>query len=474
MRFGLWAVVVALVIAQVVTGMATPEASPDSDERKPYLSHGARFVTTIPSDWVPDRTLAHDYAGESGFIASGSLFSSWGMPDPYRTLDEACDEIAERYGGEPRAVMVAEMPACRVEPASAGNDAPVGVVITHPQPRGDQEFVVVVANRGSLDVILNSLSFDVSSVTPWVYFDVALDLISVRSLQRDLIDWERIRSEAHLAMAATSPEGDFGAAQMLLRAVMQDIRSVGGDGHNHFLSADEARAVRAGVTSPSQATLPTVMPNEPAPGLVKVIVPRFASTDEAGRRYVESLWLHQEAAIDETTCGIVVDLSSNSGGNMYPMLQGLGPLLGEGPLLGFIDAAGNELQVTMNDRYQLAENGITNTVYTPERPVPDLGERSLAIAVVIGPMTASAGEATAIGLLAADFPVRLFGETTSGFATSGDGFPLMDGAMVLLSGHWTTTVDGQTFPQGIAPDVEVDGWNLPGVIEEWIRETTGC
>ena len=222
------------------------------------------------------------------------------------------------------------------------------------------------------------------------------------------------------------------------------------------------------------ASVPIVTPNMPAPGMVKIIVPAFVGTDEQGMQYVETLWSELEDAADETTCGIVVDLGSNGGGNMYPMLQGLGPLLGEGPVLGFTDAAGNDISITMDSHYQLAQDGVTNTSYTPGIPAPDLGERSLAVAVLVSSMTASSGEATAIGLMEADYPVRFFGVPTYGVATSRGGIPLIDGAMVLLSDYWTTTVDGETFPDGVIPDVEGNVWYDSTPVEEWIRETAGC
>ena len=89
------------------------------------------------------------------------------------------------------------------------------------------------------------------------------------------------------------------------------------------------------------------------------------------------------------------------------------------------------MSVELGDQFQVIRDGVASTVYTLDRPVPNLGDRSLPIAAYISPT-------------------------------------------VLLSDYWTTTVDGETFPHGVIPDVEVDGWNMPMVAEEWIRETAGC
>ena len=238
MRFALWSTIVALIFAQVAMTGATPVASPVATERTTYLSHAGRFTTTIPSDWAPDRSLAHDYAGERGFISSRSLDMPWNLPDRYLTLDETCDAAMAIYGGEQSAILVADMPACLVEPVAAGDDLPVFVVITHPEPHGLQEFVMVTTNRGSLDRVLATLSFDLSDVGPELYLDAALDLISTRSLQRDLIDWETIRTDAHARIANASPDTRFGVAQYVLTEVIAEIWAAGGDNHNQFLSAD--------------------------------------------------------------------------------------------------------------------------------------------------------------------------------------------------------------------------------------------
>lgn len=484
MRFVLWTVLFALFFAPMIT-MATPEASPEVSARKPYLSHAGRFVAAIPTGWMPDRSLTFQYAGGGGYVSSWTLDMPWGLMDRYLTLDQACTAGVDVYGGKQSSTTVAGTPACLIEPVAVGDDQPVFVVMTHPKPRGLQEFVLLTTNRGALDRILETVSFDLSGVSPQLYLDAALDVVSIRSLQRDLIDWEAVRAEAHATIANVSPEHGFQLAHQVLLDATAEIREVGGDGHNQFMSAAQVGNLGSAVTSRSQETLPIVLPDDPAPGMVKIVVPRFSGSDEAGRRYVESLWTQLEAAVDDSTCGIVVDLISNGGGNMYPMLQGLGPLIGEGPVLGFTDAAGNSSQVSMHADHQLMQtavdsqfpsivNGVANTYYTPEQPAPDLSGRDLAVAVLIGSPTASSGEATAIGLREVDFPVRFFGTSTSGFATSGFGLPLIDGALVLLSDHWTTTVEGETFPDGVPPDVEVDGWNMSEAVEEWIRETADC
>ena len=49
-------------------------------------------------------------------------------------------------------------------------------------------------------------------------------------------------------------------------------------------------------------------------------------------------------------CGWIVDLRSNTGGNMWPMLAGIGPVLGEGKVGGFIFPNGKEVSWFYKER----------------------------------------------------------------------------------------------------------------------------
>lgn len=76
------------------------------------------------------------------------------------------------------------------------------------------------------------------------------------------------------------------------------------------------------------------------------------------------------------------------------------------------------------------------------------------IAVVIGPRTASSGEAVAVAFRARP-EVRFFGQTTAGLATSNQGLPLPDGGALILTTGVMLDRAGAAYPQGISPEVLV-------------------
>jgi C-terminal processing protease CtpA/Prc len=127
-------------------------------------------------------------------------------------------------------------------------------------------------------------------------------------------------------------------------------------------------------------------------------------------------------------CGWIVDLRRDVGGNMWPMLVGLGPLLPSGPLGYFRDARGRLEAWSYRDGRAFQAGRVTASLhgraYVMRRPL-------MPLAILIGPSTASSGEAVAIALHAAPRS-RSFGMPSAGFTTGNATFALSDGAMLLL------------------------------------------
>ena len=94
--------------------------------------------------------------------------------------------------------------------------------------------------------------------------------------------------------------------------------------------------------------------------------------------------------------GWIVDLRGNTGGNMWPMLTGIGPILGDGRVGSFVAADGN---VTWF--YQDGKTGTRNpagleTVSLTLEDAPVLMTPSSPVAVLVDSSTASSAEAITI------------------------------------------------------------------------------
>src|SRR5690606_3181493 len=133
-----------------------------------------------------------------------------------------------------------------------------------------------------------------------------------------------------LASGATGPAETYPAIRQALSAL--------GDGHSHLalpshvdrLSSPPANISGHGITAKMLGRV----------GYVGV--PAFASTNSArGEQFAQPLRGHLDRQAAAAACGWIVDLRDNTGGNMYPMSQGLSGLL-RGDTLGYF--------VGLNDR----------------------------------------------------------------------------------------------------------------------------
>jgi carboxyl-terminal processing protease len=153
--------------------------------------------------------------------------------------------------------------------------------------------------------------------------------------------------------------------------------------------------------------------------------------------------------------GWIIDLRGNSGGNMWPMLAGIGDVIGEGDLGMFISAYGDR-----DTWFYKAGKAGTRTADGKEEIVAEIKAPSFVfpnlpwIAVLFDRGTASSGEAVAISLVGR-VRARSFGEPSAGFSTANDRFSLPDGAALFLCDGIEADRTGNVYADGLKPDVQI-------------------
>lgn len=188
-----------------------------------------------------------------------------------------------------------------------------------------------------------------------------------------------------------------------------------------------------------------------------------------------------------TTCGYVVDLRGNTGGNMGPMLDGLAPLLGDGFVVPMVAGPGQE------EASSKIENGETHGYLTPDATdfivlstLPKWPDRPRAagapVAVLLDQATASSGEAVAVALKGRA-NTRFFGERTFGVASANQDVPLSDGITLFVTVALLRDANGVKYPQGVSPDEAVatgpgDRRDRDDAVEEaakaWLAHQSPC
>ncbi|HEU4628810.1 MAG TPA: S41 family peptidase [Gemmatimonadaceae bacterium] len=292
------------------------------------------------------------------------------------------------------------------------------------------------------------------------YLHAALDLMQQYSINRYEIDWATVRAEAEArAGAAQTPAETYPAIRGAIEAL--------GDHHSHLLLPGNAPGTHDQPPSVTSLVSGRMLDER----IAYVFVPGFGGPDPRGRAdSTQAVIRALDGAGAVPPCGWVVDLRLNTGGNMYPMVAGLGPLLGDGVAGGLQGTRGGYIE-------WYYEGGVAGTIQgTTRHPVVTvtsayrLRRASPPVAVLYGPRTASSGEATAISFRTLP-NARSFGAPTRGLSTGNQVFHLADGATLVLTvavmGDRTRTMYGGP----LLPDEPVAGPEAPtpGEVDDVVR-----
>ena len=156
--------------------------------------------------------------------------------------------------------------------------------------------------------------------------------------------------------------------------------------------------------------------------------------------------------------GWIVDLRGNVGGNMWPMLAGIGPLLGEGDDLGeFFDVDGHSVW-RYHDGVAAEVAGLKVDAYPAIDGKPYHLAGTPEVAVLIDRSTGSSGEALAVAFRGRP-RTRFFGEHTQGASTVNETFQLSDGASMWLTIGVQADRNGKQYADGLVPDQAIPGDN---------------
>jgi len=288
--------------------------------------------------------------------------------------------------------------------------------------------------------------------------DSAIAIARRRSLWRDTVSWDAAESAARARAAGAETARDaYPAVRLLLSRL--------GDHHSFLMGPQPAPSERPSeraAASLAENPTPIVRPDRGDVGYVSIF--GFSGGDTAAiRAYAERMHDALREVAPSARCGWIVDLRDNTGGNMWPMLAGLRPFLGDGVLGTFVGPR--------------ADDRTPWRAAFPSAPPPP---RTLApleranVAVLTGPRTASSGEAVTVSFRGRP-RTRSFGDPTRGLSTANQGFVLSDGAVLVLTVSVYEDRAGRRYGEQIAPD-EIVPYTDDAVqrAREWLTRSSGC
>lgn len=144
--------------------------------------------------------------------------------------------------------------------------------------------------------------------------------------------------------------------------------------------------------------------------------------------------------------GIIIDLRGNTGGDMWPMIAAVSPLLPDGELLNF-DVRGKKSAVNLK-KGLLSCSG--SSMRTDGFKLP----ANVRIAILTDSLTGSSGEATLLTFRGLPY-TKVFGSPTAGYASCNRVITLYDGAYFAITIGKDVARTGESFCNDpIQPDIK--------------------
>ncbi|MHA4807731.1 S41 family peptidase [Flavitalea flava] len=143
----------------------------------------------------------------------------------------------------------------------------------------------------------------------------------------------------------------------------------------------------------------------------------------------------------------IIDLRKNTGGNCWPMLAGIGPLLGNG-ICGYFVTTGSKIPIAYRDGAAFQGKHVLCRV-SAEGYRTRCDQKS--IIVLTGRKTVSAGEIVALAFKGKE-QVFLYGEPTAGLTTANATYTLSDRSLLILTVCQEADHTGKICEGSILPD----------------------
>jgi carboxyl-terminal processing protease len=310
--------------------------------KRPFAS----FQQTTPRTQPTCRALPPTFLiSRSRCSTLGRAHGRSGLPDALALeRNPLLSRAAANLGVYRKINTLAEMSTC-----SEGVNFPRGQLVIFLSMQTEKMLRIVLGAVAAAAVALaQSTGDDRTKADPIAYLIRALDDIQARSLRREQIDWPRLRKEALTrAAGAESTVDTYDAIRFALASL--------DDHHSSFHPTpdlEHLEASRKAMRKPEQKTEPAPQSEASSPftgryepegrlvtfggkSFAKVVVTKCFPENDRQFIAFETRLERIVADLDRShPVGWIVDLRGNVGGNIWPMLAGIGPLLGEGDDLG--------------------------------------------------------------------------------------------------------------------------------------------
>ncbi|MCL2727297.1 MAG: S41 family peptidase [Bacteroidales bacterium] len=290
------------------------------------------------------------------------------------------------------------------------------------------------------------------------YLNEVLNIMEKNSIYRFKIDWGFLRYETFNAVSgANTIEHTYSCIRRALTLI--------GDNHSSYRTSNGITFMgNSSITIRIESIATPEIPNDI--GYVRVASFSGLSNDATAIDFAYQIQGQMKQQDHWGIKGWIVDLRNNTGGNMWPMLAGIGPILGEGVAGYFSYPDGRDISWGFKDGASVQNE---TYVITLLRDSYNLLVPNPRVAVLLNSAVASSGEIIAVSFIGRE-NTKSFGSPTSGLSTSNQSFVLSDRAILNLTTAYQADRNKRKYGVPINPDQMSKSTTIINDAISWIRD----
>ncbi|RYE29524.1 MAG: hypothetical protein EOP42_14185 [Sphingobacteriaceae bacterium] len=290
-----------------------------------------------------------------------------------------------------------------------------------------------------------------------VFLDKSLQILQQNAINRDSVDWNALRSRVYQKTAgARSYEDVLSIYPYLFEQIGDHHGALKYKGKSYYWKESSTRYTNQAVLG-AVKNYTSVKVQKIGRHTGYILLP--GNNDFNGKNINKEAQGIRDAIASinsKRIRGWILDLRINTGGSMYEMLAGLGLLLGDGKVGGFVDQhrKPEESWILEEGNIYLDSAQVSNIPNNVQ--LKELKRKTFPIAVLLSGQTASSGEVVAISTAGRQNTIRI-GENSAGYTTSNKGFEINSQAGLNLAVDFDADRTGRIYRDYITPEIIVTG-----------------
>lgn len=286
------------------------------------------------------------------------------------------------------------------------------------------------------------------------YVDEVITLLQNNSVNKNKIDWAIFKKDVYKharnskSIIETYPSISYAVTKL-------------NDSHSYFAPNIETDDII------EEKPLP-ILEDEIVPDNIGYIrIPFCIGSEDQSKNYINSIIEKISNQDNINLKGWIVDLRGNFGGNMWPMLVSVGPILGDGIVGYFIDADNK----TSTWKYENGKAYLNSTIIEESPLVYSLKLPNPYVAILTNKETASSGEAITVCFKGRN-KTKSFGTKTFGVSSGNKSHTLSDGSRINLTESIFADRNMNKYGNSIFTDNHCEEINTVDEAVDWLNKKT--